>query len=125
VIIRGRDVPAQTLIIAALGLAAVPLLALADPSANPFFPPCPFHAVTGWLCPGCGSTRAMHALLHGHLIEALQLNPLAVAAVPFVARHVVKGFFGRTDAVVSHMRPVYIRALAVAIALFGILRNLA
>jgi hypothetical protein len=119
-----RRLPAETVVIAALGLVAVPLLIVADPAANSFFPPCPFRALTGWLCPGCGSTRAMHALLHGHLIEALRLNAFAVAAVPVVAGHVIQEVFGHGDTLVARVRPAYIRALAVAIVLFGILRNL-
>ncbi len=37
-------------------------------------PPCPFHAVTGWWCPGCGLTRGTRALMHGHLQQALGFN---------------------------------------------------
>lgn len=38
--------------------------------------PCPFHAVTGVVCPGCGMTRAL--LLVGQLEwnAALRMNPL-------------------------------------------------
>lgn len=124
-IVRVRELPFDTLIIAALGLVAVPLLIVADPATNSFFPPCPFRALTGWLCPGCGSTRAMHALLHGHIIEALRLNAFAVAAVPVVGGHLVQQFFGQGDTFVARVRPAYIRALAVAIISFGILRNVA
>ncbi len=45
------------------------------------FPVCPFHALTGWLCPGCGATRAVTALLHGHLAQAFGLNALFCAVL--------------------------------------------
>jgi len=57
------------------------LLTIADPATSPIFPPCPWRAATGWLCPGCGSARALHALLHGSVTDALRLNGLAVAAL--------------------------------------------
>jgi len=51
-----------------------------------FLPACPWHALTGWPCPGCGSTRAIVRLLHGNLLGALGVNPLAAcAAMVFVA----------------------------------------
>ncbi len=36
--------------------------------------PCPFHAATGWWCPGCGMTRAVHRLVRGDLPGALSFN---------------------------------------------------
>jgi hypothetical protein len=36
-----------------------------EPGKTGFFPLCPFRLLTGLTCPGCGSTRAMHQLLHG------------------------------------------------------------
>lgn len=39
-------------------------------------PPCTFHAVTGWPCPTCGTTRATLKLLQGDLLSAFALNPL-------------------------------------------------
>lgn len=55
-----------------------------NPSTSRLFPPCPFHAVTGLYCPGCGSTRAMHQLLHGHVATAFDFNPLVVLSLPLV-----------------------------------------
>ncbi len=52
-----------------------------------WFPSCPLHALTGLLCPLCGSLRALHALLVGAPVVALFLNPLttSVAVAGFVA----------------------------------------
>ena len=49
--------------------------------------PCPFHVLTGLYCPGCGNSRALHALLHLHPTEALRYNylmPLEVAYILYV-----------------------------------------
>lgn len=64
--------------VAALGALGALAVAWAYSSLQPLIPPCPFHALTGLYCPGCGSLRATHALLHGRLAEALQFNALAV-----------------------------------------------
>ena len=78
--LRGRR--AQALL--ALGAFFLVLLVLAfvDPRTAPFAPFCPFHRVTGLHCPGCGTGRALHALVHGELARALRLNVLAIAAIP-------------------------------------------
>jgi hypothetical protein len=53
-------------------------------AAAGFLPPCPWHALTGWACPGCGTTRAVVSLLHGRVGDALAFNPLsALAAIAF------------------------------------------
>ena len=39
------------------------LFFLFDPSETWFFPHCPFFALTGLKCPGCGTARAFHAAL--------------------------------------------------------------
>lgn len=38
---------------------------------------CLFHHLTGLDCPGCGMTRAFHALSHGDFCEAVELNLLS------------------------------------------------
>ena len=55
-----------------------------EPGKSGFFPPCVFRVLTGFTCPGCGSTRAMHQLLHGHFIAAFELNPLLLISIPFL-----------------------------------------
>ncbi len=41
---------------------------------------CPIHSLTGFFCPGCGSTRAVRALLNGDLQLAIHNNTLLLAA---------------------------------------------
>lgn len=55
-----------------------------DPSAVRFMPRCLFHEMTGWLCPGCGSQRMLHALLHADLAAAWSYNALLLILLPFI-----------------------------------------
>ncbi len=38
---------------------------------------CPFKAIWGIPCPGCGGTRTARALLNGNFLYALSINPLS------------------------------------------------
>jgi hypothetical protein len=51
------------------------------PEMYHFYPVCPIHELLHLDCPGCGTTRALAALLHGRFAEALRLNALAVLVV--------------------------------------------
>jgi hypothetical protein len=103
------------------------MLRIFDPATSSIFPPCPVRYLTGWYCPGCGSLRAIHQLLHGKLWAAWALNPLTVVLLPFLA-------YGLFSAALFEIRgrglpePVlraeWIWALCAAIILFGIVRNL-
>ena len=67
------------------GAAAAVIYGLFDPARYAFFPKCPFRMLTGGLrCPGCGSQRAIHALLHLDFKEAFLYNPLVVISIPFL-----------------------------------------
>jgi hypothetical protein len=52
------------------------------PATTPYYPRCVFHAATGLSCPGCGTTRALHHLLHGRIGEAFAMNALLFALLP-------------------------------------------
>ncbi len=45
---------------------------------------CPLYAFTGILCPGCGGTRAVLALLHGDVWLSLRCNPSVAGIVIFL-----------------------------------------
>lgn len=53
--------------------------------AKPAFQLCGFHWLTGRPCPLCGLTRAMFALVKGHLREALSFNALSPLALAMLA----------------------------------------
>ncbi|WP_409529535.1 DUF2752 domain-containing protein [Soonwooa sp.] len=53
-----------------------------DPAYSGWAINCPFKAITKYDCPGCGSQRAFHQLLHGQCSNAFVLNPLFVVAIP-------------------------------------------
>ena len=65
--------------IASLGVVAAAgawVLYTFPPAAYGFYPRCPFRLLTGFECPGCGTTRALHQLLHGNIEQAFRLNPM-------------------------------------------------
>lgn len=73
--------------VGALALAAllVPVIAAVDPAESALYPKCLFHAATGLACPGCGTTRALHALLTLDPIAAFRFNPLLFLLPPLAA----------------------------------------
>jgi hypothetical protein len=88
---RPRSVPAAAravtalrapLLTAGMAAAAIACVGAIDPNEPGHYPTCPFLALTGWFCPGCGSLRALHALVHGDVREALARNPLVVITAP-------------------------------------------
>ena len=55
-----------------------------DPASSRLFPRCLFLEVTGYKCPGCGSQRAIHALLNGDVASAWRMNAMLVASLPLL-----------------------------------------
>lgn len=58
-----------------------------DPSKNPIFPRCMFNSLTGYYCPGCGSQRAVHSLLHLDIAGVIHYNFLFLPAVLLIIYH--------------------------------------
>jgi len=103
------------------------------PETASFYPQCPFRALTGLLCPGCGATRALAALVHGHLAEALRLNGLVVMLLPILAAYGLAAYWraisvpqrsGTQSLWPRIPNPAIVALLAVTLV-FAIARNLA
>jgi len=89
--------------------------------------PCPFHLVTGLWCPACGATRALHALVHGDLPEAMARNPLFVALLPVGAWLWMAWASPRLGGpTLGHLprRRLVVTILVLVTVAFGVLRNL-
>jgi hypothetical protein len=124
-----RNTTPMKLLSVLLGLGAAGatvILVCFDPSQHGFYPQCMFHQVTGYLCPGCGSLRAMHQLLRGNVTAAWHLNPLFVGLLPLL------GGYGLTVLWRRHMRHQlapefrlgWLWTGVAIILVFGIVRNL-
>ena len=71
--------------VAVLG-GALAYIGIADPHRPGFlFPGCPFKAMTGWDCPGCGGLRMTHDILHGDVSAAVVDNVFLLIGTPLLA----------------------------------------
>lgn len=73
------------LLIILTGLAV--LFFVLNPAEHEIFPRCVFHSVTGYYCPGCGSQRAIHSLLHLNFDGVVGNNFLFLPAVLLLIYH--------------------------------------
>jgi hypothetical protein len=72
-----------------LALLIAGLVAFALMPALPHVPLCFYHAVTGSDCPGCGTTRAVFAILHGRFAAAADFNLLGYFVLLIALRRIV------------------------------------
>ncbi len=99
-----------------------------DPSLNKFFPPCPFLTLTGLYCPGCGSQRALHDILHGHIFAAADHNILFVLFMPlilFSAVVAINNIFNKKK-IVQHIfnSTIFTFVVLILVTLFWVSRNI-
>lgn len=112
----------------ACGLAVVTgYVAVVDPERGGVTPPCPFHALTGWWCPGCGMTRAAHHLLRGDVTGALRYNALLPLVVTLIAL-MWCDWYGRTigrRSLLAGRMPAWAPTAGIVVAVaFAVVRNL-
>lgn len=124
-----RTVRVVLLLLAGCGLVGGALLLLyVPPTEDSFYPRCQFHSLTGLHCPGCGTTRALHALLNGRVVQAVAYNPLAPVVMPVLGWSLVRSLAGwgrgRPVAPESRLRKVSVWLLIVALVAFAVLRNI-
>lgn len=113
------------------GLAGLGLLLLVYWQFNPyevdFLPRCAFHTFTGFTCPGCGSQRSVHFLLHLDVVRALHENALLVLSLPYLLTYSLfrlRGWDHRRPALRKTLfGPRAIRVILLVIVSFWIGRN--
>lgn len=112
--------------VAAVVVAGVVIYSTFDPSASRWFPRCPFLMLTGLKCPGCGTQRAIHALLHGDVLSALHFNALLPVSIPLLllygyaelVRTRKPRFYNRVNSVTA------ILAVLIVVIVWWIVRNI-
>jgi hypothetical protein len=126
VLTGGRRAVLLPLGVGAAALVGAGYVAAVDPSSAGHYPTCPFLAITGWYCPGCGALRAVHALAQGDLMTALARNPFAVVALAYVVIAWVLWLQRTaTERPVRWLAPAWVLyGVLAAILVFGVLRNL-
>ncbi len=118
----------RTLLLGSIGIGGLILLALIEPAGQVLFPRCWLNEMTGLRCPGCGGTRAMHALLTLELRRAWKLNPLIVTTIPLGIWWILRGLRGGWTGLwwkdpTTH--PMGLAMMGGVLVGFGIGRNLA
>lgn len=111
-------------LLAAMGIAGI--LFFFNPAEHGFYPVCYFHVATGLNCPGCGALRAMHQLLHGHVVEAARLNALLIPCLAYLgwltALFVTARLRGQPASLA--VRPAWLWTFLCVAVVFTLLRNL-
>lgn len=107
------------------GGAVLLMISFVDPSTPGYFPTCPFYAITGLDCPGCGALRCLHALIQGDLWQAADYNLMVVLALPYLAGCPVMALYRRVTNTPRWMPPSAIPwSVASLIILWWVARNL-
>jgi hypothetical protein len=109
-----------------LAVAATLLLRF-PPAQYSFYPRCPVHELLHLQCPGCGATRAVTAILRGHLAEAMHFNALVTLLLPFAAAYGILCYsrlLQRKPVRWPQPPPAIVYTALTLAAIFTIIRNL-
>ena len=87
--------------------------------------PCPFRTITGWLCPGCGITHMLIALIQLDFHTAYLENPFLLLTSPFLIGEIIyQRYLQLTKQVNPQWNQILLWLYVIALIIFGILRNL-
>jgi len=98
-----------------------------NPNEVDFMLKCPLYSTTGIYCPGCGSQRALHHLLHFDFIKAAHSNILLLVglisaiyhySLPFINKYFNKNF----KSIFNKNKNVLL--VLILVILFWVLRNI-
>jgi len=96
-------------------------------SGEGIFPRCIFNLATGFHCPGCGSQRATHDLLHFRIGEALKHNIvivlIAIIIISKVYAFLSKKYFPKYYYNLGH-KPYFTYMIVGIVCIYWILRNI-
>lgn len=122
-----RRFPVAILTVLSLAAAGGMLLLYRYHPSELRLPQCVWFSLTGLYCPGCGSTRALHYLLHGELGRAFRMNGFMVLSLPLLLWSFTRWLRYRVWGHVPRPVPyaaLLTRMVALAIMAYFVLRNI-
>lgn len=122
---RDKGIVWSGVIVMVLAVLAV-VYFFVDPMEVRWMPRCIWKVATGTDCPGCGSQRMAHALMHGDLLGAWHANAYALCMLPLIGWMLwLELFRKRHPRLYSKFHsPVVIRVLAASVLIWWIARNM-
>ena len=107
-------------------LFTVLLYSFIYPSWQQYFPKCIFHNLTGLYCPLCGTQRALNALVHGNIGEAIRDNILVLFAILLFSLFTLqlKVFHKKSRYTNILSSSTFFKAALIIVIVFGVLRNI-
>ncbi|HHT51189.1 MAG TPA: DUF2752 domain-containing protein [Eubacteriaceae bacterium] len=112
--INKKEIKILVPIILVLGI----FIYFSDPLKGPILP-CIFNRLTGYYCPGCGMSRAVHYLLHFNFKEAIKYNVLIFIIPPLLAVY----YYLKSKHHNKQAKKLIIIILIITLV-YGVLRNL-
>ena len=99
---------------------------LYDPVEVRWMPRCIWNVATGTDCPGCGSQRMAHALMHGDIAGAWHANAFALCMIPLIVFMLWLELFREKSQKLYRIfhSPVVIWTLGCSVLVWWIVRNL-
>lgn len=93
-----------------------------------YVPPCMFHRVTGYYCPGCGGTRAVFTFFRGDIVRAFKFHPIVpytfIIGGWFMLSQTIQRLSGDRIKIGMNFRIVYLWIALGIIALNWIIKNM-
>lgn len=109
------------------GVLLVGLYYTINPALVQFFPKCPLYATTGVYCPGCGSQRATHYLLHLDFVNVIKQNVLFVLGLLLLGYAIcvtIINYFFKKNYYNYLLHPKTPVVLLLVVLIFWVLRNI-
>lgn len=107
--------------------AAVFFITARGVDLHQMIPICFLYRLTGYYCPGCGGTRAVVALLHGHPLQSLRCHPLvgygACLLSAFWLRKTLE-LITKKRLEIIRLKPLYLYAALAIVVLQWIAKNI-
>lgn len=89
--------------------------------------PCLFHKFTGLLCPGCGITRMILAILHLDFKSAFQYNQVVFIFSPIILYFIIRLYISwlkSENYKLSLIENIVVYIMLTILLIFGIIRNI-